>query len=184
MYCIPKKVCFSDVVKEKDGESVVEVPCKMFDGSLNFSKHKMLANFSIKCLNDTRMDNNVNITNTLKYIHLIGVLKHYTSIYEFIYQCKNNMLNILEKLENIEKERMINDITKYLEIKNKECDPYWDQPVFIKNAKKRTIQGASLIPRCSRDSSTLSIKLTVEWIPNIKIFITFLENIEEYLFFN
>lgn len=183
MYSVCKRVYFSDVVKDKIRDDLIlQIPCKMFDGSLNVNKHKMTATFCMRYLNSIKMNVTLfTIAITLKYIQQLGVLKYY-SLYEFIYKCKSDMNNILTKLENI-KEEMNIDLIKSQEKTDKEQDPYWDLPIFVQSAKKRCIKGASLIPKCSRDSLTLAIKLTIEWIPTIKQFITFLQDMEEYLFF-
>ena len=185
MNSVCKKVYFKDVIKEKlEDNTEVEIPCKTFDGSLNLNKHKIMANFSMKYLNLIRRNTNIYfpIISTLKYIQLLDVLKYYMTLYEFIHDCKNNMGIILRKLEIINQEDHIN-IEKNPIKKNVEYDPYWDNSVFIENVRKRSIRGASLLPRCSRDSSLLCVKLRIEWIPTIKKFISLLEDIEEYLFF-
>ena len=163
-----KHVCFRDIVVEKQDDKVFIFKCKDYDGSLKIEQDKSFITFCLEYLEKRSIKT---VDDAIDKIKGLGIDEH--NVQQFVQFCEIEMQIILSKLIqlNFEKEETC---------KSGEKDPIWDTQYLITVAKNKTKHGVNLLRFCSRDASKLSVKFTVEWIPFIQRFLTFLQEVNNY----
>ncbi len=178
-----KEVRFSMYTTTLDEQDNIFISkTKQYDGTLNEFKRYLpqLANtfYQFKLSSDQK---------SLDYIQeLIGSDSRHDQM-EFVSYCKVQVLQVIQKFhqqkESVEEDKKEIEKEKSYEKNEKDESDYWSNKIFDVAAFKKTKKGVALILEPSRDMLNMKFGLTSSDLIHINAFLTFLEKLEESIFF-